>query len=362
MLGLLVDLARPLLFTLDPERAHETSLRALEAGLVPRDSGPPDPRLAQCLWGLEFPNPLGIAAGFDKDARVADALIAAGFGFAEVGTITPLPQAGNPRPRIFRLIRDRAVINRLGFNNGGHTAALARLAGRRGGGILSINIGANKDSADRIADYVAGLRAFNAHASLFVVNVSSPNTPGLRDLQAPKALADLLGRVMAARQELVAGGQPRRPIVVKLAPDLADADLPAIVATILDAGADGIAVSNTTLARTGLKDEAGGREAGGLSGAPLFRRSTRMLARVHRETGGKVPLIGIGGISSGETALAKIEAGASLIQIYTGLIYEGLGLVARIKAHLSAHLDRSGLGSIGALTGTRAKDWAEAAD
>lgn len=357
--GALLDLARPLLFALDPERAHEISLRTLERGLAPRAGGTPEPRLTQTIWGLTFPNPIGIAAGFDKDARVPDALLACGFGFAEVGTITPLPQAGNPRPRVFRLIADRAVINRLGFNNGGHAAALARLRARRGSGILAVNIGANKDSADRIADYVAGLRVFNAHANTFVVNISSPNTPGLRDLQAPEALAELLGRVMAARQELIAAGAPRRPVIVKLAPDIADVDVAEIVAVIMASGADGIAVSNTTLARGGLQDAVAGKQAGGLSGTPLFQRSTRMLARVYLATGGKIPLIGIGGISSGATALAKLEAGASLIQLYTGLIYEGLGLVGRIKAHLTAHLDRTGQASLSAVTGTKASHWAE---
>ena len=275
-------------------------------------------------------------------------MLGMGFGFAEIGTVTPLPQAGNPRPRIFRLIRDRALINRLGFNNSGHAAALARLAAAKRNGVIGVNVGANKDAADRVADYVAGVRAFYDVASYFTINISSPNTPGLRDLQAPAALDELVARVLRAREELMSAGRPRRPIVVKLAPDIAEDDLAPIVQVLVARGVDGIAVSNTTLARDGLAETALAKEAGGLSGRPLFHRSTVMLARVYAaDTGGKIPLIGIGGIDSGAAALAKIEAGATLLQLYTGLIYEGPGLIARIKQSLSRTLEREKLERVG---------------
>jgi len=358
MLRSLVELARPALFALDPETAHEFTLRSLEAGLYPRDGSPDAPELACRLGSLTLSNPIGIAAGFDKDARVPDAVLGLGCGFAEIGTVTPLPQSGNPKPRVFRLIADRAVINRLGFNNGGHAAALARLRKRADRGVVGVNIGANKDATDRTADYVAGLEAFYDVASYFTVNISSPNTPGLRDLQAPASLDTLLGRVMAARAQRIAAGEPSRPVVVKIAPDIAEEDLPAIVGRLMAHRADGIAISNTTLARSGIADANRARESGGLSGRPLFHRSTVMLARVFQLTQGEVPLIGIGGIDSGEAALAKIEAGASLIQLYTGLIYEGPGLIGRIKSHLVRAARSRGLASIAQITGTRAQEWA----
>jgi dihydroorotate dehydrogenase len=359
MLNALFDLARPALLALEPERAHAMGLEALERGLHPRETTPDPPSLSVSAMGLAFSNPLGIAAGFDKDARVPDAVLAIGCGFAEIGTVTPLPQAGNPGPRLFRLIRDRAVINRLGFNNGGHQAALARLEARAGrGGIVGVNIGANKDAHDRTADYVAGLGAFYDVASYLTVNISSPNTPGLRDLQAPAALDELLGRLMEARARRIAAGAPRRPIVVKIAPDIAEADIGAIGDRLIAHEVDAIAVSNTTLARPALADAALGREAGGLSGRPLFHRSTVMLARVYQATGGRVPLIGIGGIESGETALAKIEAGATLLQLYTGLVYEGFGVIGRIKRHLAEHARVHGQTSIAEATGRRAAEWA----
>lgn len=357
MLSSLANLARPFLLALDPEAAHELTLRALELGAYPR-CGVSDRALEISLWGFTFPNPVGVAAGFDKDARVPDAVLGLGCGFAEIGTTTPQPQAGNPAPRVFRLISDRAVINRLGFNNEGHAAALRRLAARVPRGIVGVNIGANKESADRVADYVAGIATFYDVASYFTVNISSPNTPGLRDLQAADALDALLERVMAVRAAKVAAGAPSRPIVVKLAPDIEETELQQTVATLLRHGVDGIAVSNTTLDRAGLSDVAVTKEAGGLSGRPLFHRSTVMLARVFRSTEGKVPLIGIGGIDSPEAALAKIEAGASLLQLYTGLVYEGPGLIGRINAHLAKTCAERGLKSIAELTGTRAAEWA----
>lgn len=358
MFSSLVDLARPLLFALDPENAHEASLKALEAGLYPRPATADDPRLAQTVFGLAIPNPIGIAAGYDKDARVPDAVLGVGCGFAEIGTVTPQPQVGNPRPRVFRLVDDRAVINRLGFNNGGHAAALARLEARPRRGVVGVNIGANKDTADKAADYVRGIETFDHLASYFTVNISSPNTPGLRDLQAPAALDDLLSRVMAARGARVAAGAVRRPIIVKIAPDIAEADLPAIVERLVAHAVDGIAVSNTTLARPVLADARTARETGGLSGRPLFHRATVVLARVYQLTGGRIPLIGIGGIDSGPTALAKIEAGANLVQIYTGLIYEGPSLIGRIKDHLIAAMARDDANSLRPLIGRSAAAWA----
>lgn len=358
MLGALTGLARPLLLALEPEVAHEATLRALELGVYPRAGASAEPALALDVWGLAFPNPLGIAAGFDKNARVPDAVLGLGCGYTEIGTVTPRPQPGNPAPRVFRLIPDRAVINRLGFNNEGHDAALERLAARPKRGIVGVNVGANKESEDRTQDYVAGIEAFYDVASYFTVNISSPNTPGLRDLQAPEALDRLLAAVMAARAARGAAGAPHRPIVVKLAPDIAEADIAPITETLIRHAVDGIAVSNSTLARpAGLVDKGAG-EAGGLSGRPLFHRATAMLARVYQATGGKIPLIGIGGIDSGETALAKIEAGASLLQLYTGLIYEGPSLIGRINAHLAGACRTRGVASISELTGTRAAAWA----
>lgn len=358
MLNIFYPVARQLLFALQPEDAHEATLKALELGVYPRVASAAHPMLRQTVFGLEFPNPIGIAAGFDKDARVPDAVLGLGCGFAEVGTVTPKPQDGNPRPRVFRLIADHGLINRLGFNNGGHAAALQRLE-RRGvrNGIVGVNIGANKDSADRAADYIRGLETFNHLASYFTINISSPNTPGLRDLQAPAALDELMSRIMSAQRQLIDQGKPERPVIVKIAPDIAEDDIAPICDRLMHHGVDGIAVSNTTLARSNLTNTSA-KEAGGLSGRPLFRRSTALLARVYRQTGGAVPLIGIGGIDSPETALAKIEAGATLLQLYTGLIYEGPGLIARIQDYLAAEVRRAGAANIGALRGRGADHWA----
>jgi dihydroorotate dehydrogenase len=358
MLNTLYRFARPALFALDPEDAHEATIKALELGVHPRQLGNDDPVLRQTVFGLDFPNPIGVAAGYDKDARVPDAILAMGCGFAEIGTITPRPQPGNPKPRVFRLVADRALINSLGFNNGGHAAALARLEARKGrNGIVGVNIGANKDGADRPGDYAKGIEIFSALASYFTVNISSPNTPGLRDLQAPAALDELLSRIMETRARIVSDGAPRRPVVVKIAPDIADEDVAPICERLIAHAVDGIAVSNTTLSRNGLADSQGNK-SGGLSGQPLFRRSTAMLARVFEATGGKIPLIGIGGIDSGETALEKIEAGATLLQLYTGLVYAGPGLIGEIKSHLAREVRRRGHSDLGSLRGTKAKQWA----
>lgn len=358
MLNTLYRFARPALFALDPEDAHEATIKALERGLHPRQLGADDPVLRQTVFGLEFSNPVGVAAGYDKDARAADGVLAMGCGFAEIGTVTPRPQSGNPKPRVFRLVADHALINSLGFNNGGHAAALARLEARKGKpGIVGVNIGANKDSADRPGDYAQGIETFSAVASYFTVNISSPNTPGLRDLQAPAALDELLSRVMGTRTRLISQGAPRRPIIVKIAPDVAQDDIQPICDRLIAHAVDGIAVSNTTLARAGLTD-AHATKSGGLSGRPLFRRSTTMLARVFEATGGRIPLIGIGGIDSGETALEKIEAGATLLQLYTGLVYAGPGLIGEIKSHLAREIRRRGYSDLGAARGTKAKHWA----
>jgi dihydroorotate dehydrogenase len=357
VLRALFDLAPRCLTLLPPEDAHELTIKSLELGIFPAAAKPDYPSLAVGFAGLSLPNPIGIAAGFDKDARVPDAVLALGCGFAEIGTVTPLAQPGNPSPRVFRLRQDRAVINRLGFNNGGHQAALARLQRRERKGVVGVNIGANKDSQDRIADYVQGLLTFYDVASYFTINISSPNTPGLRDLQDPMALGDLLQRLLAAREKLINAGKPKRPIVVKLAPDIAEDDLGAIIAQLTAQRVDGIAVSNSTLSRRGARDEAA-REAGGLSGRPLFHRSTVMLARVHEATSGEIPLIGIGGVDSGATALAKIEAGATLVQLYTGLIYEGPGLIQRIKDELAAAVRAAGAIAVADLIGKSAKAWA----
>jgi dihydroorotate dehydrogenase len=349
----LFGLGQALLLVLDPERAHDLAVKSLELGLYPRATEPDDKRLAQRIFGLDFPNPIGMAAGFDKDARVPRELLATGLGFVEVGTLTPRAQSGNPLPRVFRSQADRAIINRLGFNNEGQEAALQRLH-RRPAGVVGVNIGAGRDSSDRIADYVSGIERMGSVASYFTVNISSPNTPGLRDLQAPETLDALLKRALTARGALA----NKPPLLVKLAPDLADADLPEVVDVIVANGVDGIVVSNTTLMRDGLKDATFARETGGLSGRPLFARSTRMLARVYRLTQGKLPLVGVGGVDSGETAVAKIEAGASLLQLYTGLVFEGPGLIGRIKQALVVAIERAGAHDLKPLIGARADDWA----
>lgn len=336
----LFPLARPFMSLFDPETAHRLTIRALRMGLGPRQKQPDPVSLSIDLFGLHFENPLGIAAGFDKNGEVPDAMLAMGMGFAEVGTVTPRPQAGNPRPRVFRLPLHRAVINRLGFNNEGHEALKKRLVARRGRrGIVGVNIGANKDAADRIADYEAGIRAFDGLASYFTVNISSPNTPGLRALQNKAELETLISRVLAARRGDTAH---MTPVLLKIAPDLGAEELADIADVALRLGLDGIIVSNTTIAREGLVSGVNANETGGLSGAPLFSMSTKVLAEIYRLTQGRIPLVGVGGISSGEDAYAKIRAGASLLQLYSALTYEGPALVTRIKADLATRLAADG--------------------
>lgn len=358
MMELVFGAGQSLLLAFPPEVAHEMTLKALEMGCYPRHVARVHPKLEQTVWGMKFPNPVGIAAGFDKDARVVDAVLAMGCGFAEAGTVTPKPQSGNPTPRLFRLPKEGAVINRLGFNNGGHDAALKRLLARRDGGIVGVNIGANKDTTDRAEDYVAGIEKFYDVASYFTINISSPNTPGLRELQAPAALDDLVGRVMNMRAKLIAAGKPRRPIIVKIAPDIAEEDIAGICDQLIRHRVDGIAVSNTTLARPGISGPVA-RQGGGLSGRPLFDRSTAMLGRVYVATEGKIPLIGIGGIDSGERALTKIRAGATLIQLYTGLIFNGPGLIRSITERLARACDAAQVSSIHGLIGIEAETWAK---
>ena len=335
------DALRPLLFALDPETAHGLTLAALRTGLVPA-ARPDDPVLRTTLAGLDLPNPVGLAAGFDKNAAVPDAMLRLGFGFVEVGTVTPLAQAGNPRPRIFRLPAHSAVINRLGFNNSGLEAAALRLRARSGRpGVVGANIGANKDSDDRVADYVTGVRAAAPLASYLTVNISSPNTPGLRALQDRVALADLVAAVVAAR------GSIATPIFVKVAPDLSASEIDDIARVAIDGRIDGLIVSNTTLERGGVTST----EAGGLSGTPLFERSTAVLRAMRDATGGALPLIGVGGIGSGADAYAKLGAGASAVQLYTALVYHGPGLVGRIKRELADLLRRDGFASVAAAVG-----------
>jgi len=354
-MGLIDRLSRPLLRALDPEDAHALTLKALR--LMPVARAPADPpEIAVRAFGLNFPNPVGVAPGFDKNAVVPDALLRLGFGFVEVGTVTPRPQVGNARPRVFRLEADRAVINRLGFNNDGAPAVLARLSARvRSGGIVGVNIGANKDSADRADDYVRLIDTFAAVASYFTVNVSSPNTPGLRDLQQAGALDDLLARVIDAR-ERAAIGHARKPLLLKIAPDLSLGDLDDVVGIARRHAIDGMVVGNTTIGRNNLRETEKAKEAGGLSGRPLFPLSTRMLAETFVRAEGAFPLIGAGGIDSGAAAFAKIKAGASLVQLYTGLIFRGVSLVSAIKQDLIDFMRIGRLDSLAAAVGRDVAD------
>ena len=339
----LFPLVRPVLRALPPEPAHRLTLAVLAAGLGGRAAAADPPSLGLRLWGRDFPNPVGIAAGFDKDARAPEALLRLGFGFVEVGTVTPLPQPGNPKPRIFRLEADGALINRFGFNSGGLDALVGRMQRRRReAGIVGVNLGRNRNSTDAARDYAEGARRAAPLADYLVVNVSSPNTPGLRDLQGRDALADLLQAVLAARDET--GSRP--PLLVKIAPDLDDAARADIAAVAVASGIDGIVICNTTVARPpGLLSPFAG-EAGGLSGRPLFAASTALLADMYRLTGGRLPLIGVGGIASAADAYAKIRAGASLVQLYTALVFAGPALLGEIKSGLAWFLRRDGFATI----------------
>jgi dihydroorotate dehydrogenase len=323
---------------LDAEEAHRATVRFMASPLAPRFHVRSDPVLRTRVAGIDFPNPLGLAAGFDKNAEVPDAMLRLGFGFVEVGAVTPRPQAGNERPRVFRLVEDEAVINRYGFNNDGLAAIAARLRKRRRLGIVGVNLGANKDSADRIADYVAGVAALEGLVDFYTVNISSPNTPGLRALQDRKALDGLLARVIAARDGL----KKKAPVFLKVAPDLSDADKSDIAGAAFDHRIDALIVSNTTIERPKNLRSRFAEEKGGLSGKPLFLRSTALLRDFYAVLKGKVPLVGVGGVSSLDEAYVKIRAGASLVQLYTGLIFKGPRLIADIVEGLPARLRADG--------------------
>jgi dihydroorotate dehydrogenase len=348
------DFGRDLLFALPPEQAHDLAIRALASGYGPRPHIGADPRLAVTVAGLEFANPLGMAAGFDKNAKAVSGLFRLGFGAVEIGSVTPKAQEGNPAPRLYRLPGHRAIINRMGFNNEGHDEVLSRLADKRHKGVLGVNIGANKDSDDRIGDYVSGIRVFNAVADYFTANISSPNTPGLRSLQTRESLAELFGRVLEERDR-----QPeRRPVFVKIAPDLAEEEIDAIAEECIARKIDGIVVSNTTLSRREVEGARHAGQAGGLSGRPVFLRSTIVLAKLRQRVGPELAIIGVGGIENAETAAEKIRAGADLVQIYTGFIYGGPLLPLRILNGLRDLCDREGLEKLSALRDIRTADYA----
>ena len=338
---MLYQMAFPFLDRIDPERAHRLALTALKTGLLGGDRRRDSSSLEQTLFGLRFPNPIGLAAGFDKDGEVYRQTLGLGFGFVELGSVTPKPQPGNPRPRLFRLTADRAVINRMGFNNQGIAALAQRLQTRdRTRGIVGVNLGKNKDQTDAAADYAAGTRLLAPLADYLVINVSSPNTPGLRALQSRDALEALIGAVLEAR----AGQRP--PLLLKIAPDLTDADRQDIADVALASGLDGLIVSNTTITRPAGLDPRFAGEAGGLSGRPLLEPATTILRDIYKRTEGKLPIIGVGGVACAEDAYAKIRAGASLVQLYSALVFAGPGLVRRIKDELAALLERDGFRNI----------------
>ncbi|ANU06792.1 quinone-dependent dihydroorotate dehydrogenase [Paraurantiacibacter namhicola] len=342
---MLFKLARPVIFALDPERAHRLSIAGLKA--LPGRAAPAAGPLATEVAGLQFPNPVGMAAGYDKDGEVPDALMGLGFGFAEIGSITPLPQPGNPKPRLFRLVQDRAVINRMGFNNGGMDAAFARLARRKrdGSGVLGVNVGANKDAADRVADYVTGITRFSGVADYITVNISSPNTPGLRNLQAKGELEALLEAIAAARQP------ETPPVFLKVAPDLESGDHERIVRAALDNGIAALIVSNTTISRPSLQSADAG-EAGGLSGAPLKALALSQLRRFREIAGDTLPLVGVGGIATAEDAWERIRAGASLVQLYSAAVYRGPGIARYITRGLERLMRADGFASIAEAVGS----------
>ena len=346
----LADLGAKAMAALGPEDAHRLTVWLLKAGWGPK-TALETPRLAIDVAGLSFPNMLGLAAGFDKNAEAPDAMLDAGFGFVEVGAVTPRPQPGNDRPRIFRLRADAGVINRYGFNNDGLDAVAARLAARVRRGVVGANLGANKDSEDRTGDYVAGVKALSGLVDFYTVNISSPNTPGLRALQDKAALADLMTRVLAARDAAEAKGGTKAPVFLKIAPDLADEDKADIAAVAKALSLDGLIVSNTTIDRPASLRSAGASEKGGLSGRPLFAPSTKLLREFYAELGGAVPLIGVGGVFSARDAYEKILSGARLVQLYTALVYEGPGLAPRILKDLPDFLDADGFQTVSEAVG-----------
>ena len=349
----LAALTRDTLLRMDPETAHGATIAALRLGLAPQQQHADPPELASSLCGLALSNPIGMAAGFDKNAEVPRPLALLGFGMTEIGTVTPRPQPGNPRPRLFRVPGAEGVINRMGFNNEGHEAVYARLAGQRIPAALGVNIGANKDSADFVADYVAGVTRFADLADYLTVNISSPNTPGLRNLQADEALRRLLGEVLAAR----ARAKTRVPVLLKLAPDLDEMAMDAIARAIAETDLDGLIVSNTTITRDRVAGLENAGETGGLSGRPLFDLSTRRLAQM-RQRVGALPIIGVGGIHSPQSALAKFEAGANAIQLYSAMVFGGLDLLERLKRGLVSGIRAAGKSNIAELVGSKTDDWA----
>ncbi|OWU79272.1 quinone-dependent dihydroorotate dehydrogenase [Phaeobacter sp. 22II1-1F12B] len=351
-MSLIERLGLAFMHRIDPETAHGLAIRALQSGLTPKPGPVTSDRLRCTLAGIDLPNPVGLAAGFDKNATAIAPLSQSGFGFIEVGAATPRPQPGNPKPRLFRLGEDRAAINRFGFNNDGMEAIGARLAGRPKDAVIGLNLGANKDSADRAGDFAAVLRQCGAHLDFATVNVSSPNTEKLRDLQGKAALTALLNGVMEARAEL----SDPIPVFLKIAPDLETSELQDIAEVARDTGIDAIIATNTTLSREGLKSAHAG-ETGGLSGAPLFEKSTRVLAQLSQMTDGEIPLIGVGGIGSAKQAYAKICAGASAVQVYTSLVYHGLALVPEIATGLDRLLARDGFVSVADAVGSKRNDW-----
>lgn len=341
-----------LLHRVEPDTAHGLAMFAIRAGLAPHPGPFTSPRLRTQLAGLDLPNPVGLAAGFDKNAVAVGPLTRAGFGFVEVGAVTPRAQPGNPRPRLFRLPEHRAVINRFGFNNEGMEAVAARLARRPKDAVIGINLGTNKDSDDRAGDFARVLTHCGAHVDFATVNVSSPNTERLRDLQGAEALAGLLEVVIAARDALA---RPV-PVFLKIAPDLTGDEIDQIAQVAMNSGVNAIIATNTTLSRDGLQNPAR-KEAGGLSGRPLFEPSTRVLARLARATGGQMPLIGVGGIATAEDAYTKIRAGASALQLYTAMLYKGFSLIEQITRGLDALLERDGFATVAEAVGTKTEDW-----
>lgn len=341
----------PLLRLFSPEAAHTIAIHALRLGLLGRAAVAADPLLATRVWNLDFKNPVGLAAGFDKNAEVMDAMLALGFGFVEAGTVTPLPQAGNPKPRLFRLDEDGAVINRFGFNSKGLDAFVAKLQARPRAGIVGANVGKNKESADAAGDYVNGIERVCRHADYLVCNVSSPNTPGLRGLQARGQIAELIGRVLEARSRALAGSQALPPLLAKVGPDLSEQEMRDIAEVALASGIDGLIVGNTTLNRPPTLRSRHAAEGGGLSGAPLKEKAHACIADMYRLTGGRLPIIGCGGIANGADAYARIRAGASLVQLYSALVYGGPALVEDIKRDLAACLRAGGFASATAAVG-----------
>ena len=351
----LFPLARPFVLSLDPEAAHSLTIRTLSKGVTGTLGRACNPKiLATQAFGLDFPNPVGLAAGFDKDAEAIRGALKLGFGFVEAGTVTPKPQPGNDRPRLFRLTADKAVINRFGFNSKGVEAFARKLQLRPKKGLVGANVGANKDAEDRTADYEACIERLYGLSDYFTVNISSPNTPGLRALQSKAALEDLVGRVLAVRDAKMKAGAARVPMLVKIAPDLLDEDISDIADVTLNSDIDGLIVSNTTIERPETLTSRHKAEAGGLSGAPLMAPSTEILKRVYQATGGKKPLVGVGGIASGADAYAKIRAGATLVQLYSAMVYAGPGLVEKVKRDLARRLKADGFTSVADAVGVDA--------